>query len=79
MSVIYWQGEPIDAVDGETVSAVLMRAGISVLGGGRHFCGIGMCQNCVVFDERGRPFEACITLAQPGMRLAPVLSGGGDG
>jgi ferredoxin len=79
MSVIYWQGEPIETRDGETVSAVLNRSGIRTLGTGRHFCGIGLCQNCVVFDEAGRPFEACITLARPGMRLVPILSGGTDG
>ena len=73
MSVLYWQGEPIELRTGETVAAALSRAGVHDLRGGRHFCGIGQCQNCVVLDQGGRPFEACLTPAKPGMRLVPVL------
>lgn len=72
MNVFYWQGEPIELRPGETVAAALSRAGVRDLAG-RHFCGIGQCQNCVVLDRNGRPFEACITPAVAGMRFVPIL------
>ena len=72
-ALIYWQEQPVDMQAGETVAAALARAGIRHFGGGRHFCGIGQCQHCVVTDHRTGPFESCITPAVPGMRLSPLL------
>lgn len=71
-ALVFWQDTGIEWRQGETIAATLVRAGLRDLNGGRHFCGIGQCQNCVVLVDGDRPVEACITLAAPGMRLLPA-------
>lgn len=77
--VIYWKETPLPFEVGETIAATLARNGIRVpenphVANWRIFCGIGQCQQCVVLIDGKRPAEACLTLAQEGMRIEPVLS-----
>lgn len=68
-------GRPVLAHQGQTVAAVLLGAGIRAWrrmpsGAQRGlFCGMGVCFDCLV-SINGRPDQlACMTLAQPGMRV----------
>jgi aerobic-type carbon monoxide dehydrogenase small subunit (CoxS/CutS family) len=80
-----WNGRAVRFQPGETVAAALRRAGVTAFGSaaggqqGRYFCGIGACQGCLVSPAEGMPFEACLTLARPGMVLGPVLPAEGPG
>ncbi len=75
----YWCSEPVPFRAGETIAAALQRAGRTDVGPavaglhGRYFCGIGTCQACLVSIDGASPVEACLTLAQEGMHLAPAL------
>lgn len=71
-AVLHWNDQPVAFEPGETISAALARAGIRELGAGRHFCGIGLCQNCVVLKDGQAPVEACLTPAEAGMRLTAL-------
>lgn len=78
-SLLYWGSDPVRFYPGETIAAALQRGGITDLGAGvgglhgRYFCGIGTCQACLVSVNGASPVEACLTLAQAGMRLSPAL------
>jgi hypothetical protein len=77
-SLIFWQELPVPFERGETLAAALLRSGIFDLGSagiavrGRVFCGIGACQSCLIAIEGGVPVEACLTLAEEGMRAGPI-------
>jgi aerobic-type carbon monoxide dehydrogenase small subunit (CoxS/CutS family) len=77
----FWRRDPVPFEPGETIAAALRRAGILDLGPSgtavhnRVFCGIGTCQSCIVAIEGGTPVEACLTLAEDGMRIEPVIPG----
>ena len=72
---IYWNNEPVSYKRGETIAAVLERAGIlkictSPTGQTRSlFCGIGLCQSCLVWNEKLGEIEACLFVCKNGMRL----------
>jgi hypothetical protein len=76
---LYWNQLAVPFHPGETIAAALLRGGVSQLGTavggmqGRYFCGIGNCQACLVCIDGASPVEACLTPAQPGMRLMPAL------
>lgn len=76
-----WQSRQILFEPGETIAAALRRAGILDFGPSgssvrnRFFCGIGTCQSCIVAIEGSVPAEACLTLAEEGMRVEPVICG----
>ncbi|OIN92441.1 MAG: hypothetical protein AUJ20_07870 [Comamonadaceae bacterium CG1_02_60_18] len=78
-SVLYWGSDPVRFSPGETIAAALQRHGVTDLGAGvgelhgRYFCGIGTCQACLVSVSGASAVEACLTLAQAGMRLSPAL------
>ena len=69
-------GEPLEALDGETLAAALVAAGRPVLrrtpGGGEArglFCGMGVCFECLVQID-GRPnVQACLVRVAEGMRV----------
>src|SRR5262245_64148249 len=70
-----FDGERIEARKGETVAAALTAAGILSLrrtrsGGERGiFCGMGVCQDCLV-EINGIPSRrACMTKVEPSMRV----------
>lgn len=81
-SFLYWGSDSVRFSPGETIAAALQRHGITDLGAGvgglhgRYFCGIGTCQACLVSVNGASPVEACLTLAQAGMRLGPALPPG---
>lgn len=74
-STLYWHQLAVPFQPGETIAAALLRGGVTQLGDavgglqGRYFCGIGNCQACLVSVNGASPVEACLTPAQPGMRL----------
>ncbi|MDD2881244.1 MAG: 2Fe-2S iron-sulfur cluster-binding protein [Rhodoferax sp.] len=76
---LYWDTFAVVFRPGETIAAALQRQGVADLGAGvgglpgRYFCGIGTCQACLVSVNGASPVEACLTLAQDGMRLSPAL------
>lgn len=76
-------GAEVTAYDGDTVAAVLVRAGRTSWRRTRHggqprglFCGIGACQDCLVTVDGVRGVRACVAPATPG---ASVTTDGGDG
>ena len=76
-----FEGRAIPMAAGMTIAAALTAAGELALKhdrqGGRRgvFCGMGVCQECLVTVE-GRPLRACMTAAQPGVRVvrSPALA-----
>jgi sarcosine oxidase subunit alpha len=73
-----WQGRPLEALEGETLSSALFAAGIRVFG--RHakdgaaqgiFCANGQCAQCLVIAD-GLPVKSCMELVRPGLRVEPV-------
>ena len=72
-----WMSQDVPFRPGETVAAALSAAGVVSLGRdqagapSRYFCGVGACQCCLVNID-GRPLEACLTLARPGLSVTPL-------
>ncbi|MDY7080180.1 MAG: FAD-dependent oxidoreductase [Chloroflexota bacterium] len=73
-----WQGQPMQAHVGETISSALFANGVRIFG--RHhkdgapqgiFCANGQCAQCLVMTD-GLPVKACMALVQPGMRVEPM-------
>lgn len=73
-----WRGEPVPALEGETIAAALAASGVRVLG--HHprdgapqglFCANGRCAQCLVIAD-GRPVKACVTQVSPGLRVEPA-------
>jgi len=73
----FWMAQPIPFRAGETVASALEAAGILSFGPSptgrptRYFCGIGVCQCCLVRID-GRVTEACLTPAYSGARVERV-------
>ena len=69
-------GEEVDAYEGECIAAALLASGraatrwTAVTGEARgYFCGMGICQDClVVVDGRGS-VRACMTAVSDGLRI----------
>ncbi len=68
-------GEPIDALAGDTVLTALLttgrRLGRSDFGDGARagFCLMGACQDCWIRLEGGGQLRACTTFVSEGLRL----------
>jgi glycine/D-amino acid oxidase-like deaminating enzyme len=68
-------GVPVRALEGESIAAALIADGRRQFrtdrdGRARGFsCGMGVCGECELFQDSGIPLRACMTAAQPGMRL----------
>jgi predicted molibdopterin-dependent oxidoreductase YjgC len=66
-------GRPVEFAEGDTVGSCLMRAGVlglrrTVRGEPRGlFCGIGICQECLVSVGGQRNRRACQVAAIPGL------------
>lgn len=75
----FWMSRPVPFSPGESIAAALTAAGIVSLGRdpagqpARYFCGIGACQACTV-RVAGMPREACLTRAEAGARVEPLLA-----
>jgi len=74
----FWQGQPLMARSGETISAALFANGIRVFG--HHpkdgspqgiYCANGQCSQCMVLCD-GFPVKSCMELVKPGMRVDPM-------
>jgi D-hydroxyproline dehydrogenase subunit alpha len=72
-----FEGERIEARKGETVAAALAAAGIVAMrrtrnGGERGlFCGMGVCQDCLIEIDGTPNRRACMTKVAPGMEVTP--------
>lgn len=72
----YYNGQPIEAQEGDTIAAALTDHGIRVFRetAKRHeprglFCAIGQCTDCVMVVN-GRPnVRTCVTRVEAGMRV----------
>jgi len=74
-----WNGQPLRAREGETISSALFANGIRIFG--RHhrdgaplgiFCANGQCAQCSVMAD-GLPVKSCMVPVRPGMRVEPML------
>jgi sarcosine oxidase, subunit alpha len=74
----YWQGQKLEAREGETIASALFANGIRVFG--HHykdgspqgiFCANGQCAQCLVLAD-GRPVKACMELALSGAQIEPM-------
>jgi len=83
---IYWNNQAVKFLDGETIANALSRLnithfGYSLSGQTRTvFCGIGQCQNCLVWEETTGLIEACLTPCKDGLNLhsSPPLDQKGE-
>lgn len=77
--VFTWNGEPIQAYDGETIATALLASGRRIcresprLGSPRGvFCGMGACFECLVVVD-GRPgVRACLTPARAALDVRSI-------
>ena len=78
-NTLYWNQTAVPFRPGETIAAALQRSGVHEFGaafGGvqaHYFCGIGVCQSCLVSVNGACPVEACLTPARQGMQLSVAL------
>jgi thioredoxin reductase/Fe-S-cluster-containing hydrogenase component 2 len=73
-----WQGQPMQARAGETISSALFANGVRIFGHHHKdgapqgmFCANGQCAQCAVVAD-GLPVKSCMTLVQPGMKVEPM-------
>ncbi|WP_457753740.1 FAD-dependent oxidoreductase [Thermococcus sp.] len=73
---IYFEGQPVEAYEGETIAMALHAAGIRVLGYSVHkhrprglFCAIGKCSSCLMTVNGIPNVRTCITLVEDGMKI----------
>lgn len=73
--IFTFDGNPIEAYEGETIAAALHAAGIRVLSRTRDgnprglFCAIGKCSSCLVTVDGIPNVRACMTLVREGMEV----------
>lgn len=88
MVTLYFNGEPIEAVEGEPVASALLNAGIKVFRTTAKrneprsvFCAIGRCTDCMMIVDGKPNTRTCVTPVRDGMRverqegLAPLCTG----
>ena len=73
-----WQGQPMQAHEGETISSALFANGVRIFGHHHKdgapqgiFCANGQCAQCLVIAD-GLPVKACMAPVQPGMQVSPL-------
>jgi NADH dehydrogenase/NADH:ubiquinone oxidoreductase subunit G len=68
-------GQPIDALDGDTLLVALLTAGVRLRdsefsdGPRAGFCLMGACQDCWVWTAAGHRMRACTTAVASGMKI----------
>jgi len=69
-------GQPVMAYEGETLATAMQAAGIRAFAthaqphpSSRLFCGMGTCYQCLVTVDGQPNYQACRTLARPGMKV----------
>ncbi len=72
IGAVIFDGYVVNVYEGDTLGACLMRAGVltirrSISGEPRGmFCGIGVCNECLVTVDGVRNVRACVNKARPG-------------
>jgi len=73
-----WQGQTMQAHEGETISSALFANGVRIFGHHHKdgapqgiFCANGQCAQCLVIAD-GLPVKACMATVQPGMHVSPL-------
>ncbi|MBE9508677.1 MAG: FAD-dependent oxidoreductase [Chloroflexi bacterium] len=73
-----WQGQPMEAREGETIASALFANGIRIFGHHHKdgapqgmFCANGQCAQCLVMAD-GLPVKACMIPVRPGMQVEPL-------
>jgi sarcosine oxidase subunit alpha len=73
-----WSGQPLGALEGETISSALFAHGIRTFGWHARdgaplgiYCANGQCAQCGVMAD-GLPVKSCMTPVAPGMRVEPM-------
>ncbi len=75
----YWQGQPLPALEGDTIASALFASGIRTFGHHHKddapqgiFCANGQCAQCMVLAN-GRPVKACMETVVDGAQVEPLL------
>lgn len=72
-------GRSLEVRPGDTLAACLLRAGVlalrpSLTGQPRGlYCGMGVCNDCLLTVDGVRNVRACVTLARPGSQVLTGL------
>jgi sarcosine oxidase subunit alpha len=73
---LFFNGEPVEACEGETIAAALVAAGHRTLRRTSRradprglFCAMGVCFDCLVEVDGRTGVRACMTRARDGMRV----------
>ncbi|RMH53110.1 MAG: (2Fe-2S)-binding protein, partial [Alphaproteobacteria bacterium] len=70
-----FEGRPVSARPGQSLAAALIASGIRALRETGHgdcrgvFCGIGVCQECLVEIDGRQGIRACMTPVRPGIAV----------
>ncbi|MBD9665403.1 FAD-dependent oxidoreductase [Variovorax sp. VRV01] len=78
----WYDGQPVDGLDGETIAASLAAAGINKMrhtrGGGRRglYCGMGACFDCLVTVDGRASQRACLTKVAEGQQVRSAMPAG---
>lgn len=73
-------GQPVSAAIGETVLTVIQSLGVRQVARNDHdqisgaYCGMGVCQCCLVKINGRHKRRACQTLVQPGMQVETAVN-----
>lgn len=74
--VIYYNGQPVQAYEGEPIAAALINAGIKAFRTTPRldkprgiFCAIGRCTDCMMIVDGKPNTRTCITPVQDGMKV----------
>jgi D-hydroxyproline dehydrogenase subunit alpha len=83
--VTFWyDGQPVPALEGETIAAALAASGITALRPTRDgqrrglYCGMGACQECLVTVDGRASQRACMTKAAPGQVVRSRMPDGSE-
>ncbi len=81
----YYNGQPMEAKEGDTIAAALIANGIRVFRETqkRHeprglFCAIGQCTDCVMVVNGKPNVRTCVTLVQENMQVEKQIGLGGQ-
>ena len=73
---LYYNGQPLEAYEGEPVASALMNAGIRVFRTTARrketrgiFCAIGRCTDCMMIVDGVPNTRTCVTYVRDGMRV----------
>ncbi len=79
----YYNGQKIEAYEGETIAAALHAAGIRTLKKSLHhnrprgfFCAIGNCSSCLMVVDGEPNVKTCVTEVEEGMQVEEQVGKG---